>query len=1044
MSTNNEIANYSINEIHSKIELEKLHGFVLSLVIKNEELADKYETVKTSKKAYDFLDAFYLNKVFPNEHVRQEILNSYIEQNKYYLDLYNDEGVDVAYARISRDYAILKYSPIYLDERETALFLELYHSTLTYFFKVLYTPAFKAHEFNREFITLMILFITMERYITSKMRFALDVDFFNQDQLENMFATFGLPVFRDLPLKYQRRLLKNINGLLMNKGTNKAIINIVNLFGFENIQLMKFYLVKMFNPGSDHKINWADPDLKFAKVPIENENVEEYLPKASLYDFEGITSGDPFWHASKAEIINHSFNYLETKYLGLEVNVSMLEHVMQLSYFVNMLRHLEEKCKNESQFTGKLDLLTIFNTEYSLSPIRIHDIVIALQFLILKLHRFVDYINYEPSSVKSVYGYNFEDIEEYAVNGSNFKKVENFDRFSNVFTDEKISKDSFVDTFLNNREYREAFENVMIETKNYKQFKEMRNLWKLKFTVEYSRGIFDGYEKYSDIIKENNLEFYNKLQAPESLEEEDRMRFYNNHINLLTGILDNYLDSDQMDFFLKSSIFTYETIKRYISDLIRIFKSYTIDLKDINILYLSDSRLFNTVKIFEESYWKIEVSYADFIEYRESVKKTTEIQSIDDFEYIDTYLESVFTKFFDPVKYKAEIENMYSIFVSSDAFKAYHEYYTSSKLEFGEFNSEDLYKEFYNILISLLFKDQITGRDEVTAILNKMSYSELTNLIEKVQEVFILMNFKETMDDYLKEKIIFSNYMEDLSRLEMDYKYSKLIIHHFSNHLDMKIVNKFFGEFVKLKDNLKLRHYLGKNLQYIQESKLYTFEAFLKYINIIITECLKFNGKINPVNKLSVVNDIRYVEFLGQFKVMLEFFNGIHFDDLEKFTLMDVDLTHIDLYKISLKIGKYLNEYSAFDLTLVDSLKDKLVEIQTVLFYRDQIIYKEIFNILDTVLKLESVVPYSDGYLLTSLLSNDDRISTRFNDLINITLSILGLDDSLNYTDKIQPKLKSDSTTNYKIAHETQVNNIKKLNSKIKYGDSYVMYINED
>jgi len=992
--------NYVISDKYTKIEFENLHNFVLSLVIKNEDLADKYETIHTSRKAFEFLDAFFINKTYVNETVRKEIIEKYVEENDYYKNLFKDHGIDIAQARISRDYSILKYSYSYLDEKEISIFLEIYSSTLTYFFKVLYTPAFKAHEFNREFITILLVFITMERYINRRMELGLDIDFYNEYQLKNMFLSFGLDIIEDLPIKYQRRLLKNLNTLLSNKGTNKAIISIVNLFGFENVQLMKFYLVKVFekNPYTN-KISWDLPDIKFAKIPIEEVNIESFLQKSTLFDYEGITSGDPFWQASKTEIISKSFNYLETKYLGLEVSTSMLKEVIELSYFLNTLKYLEWKCKNDPNFYGKDDLLRVLNVEYSMEPIKVYDLVLSLNYLILKMNGFVDWVTLDSSSVQAVYGYNFNDFYKYAVENFDGDGIKNFDEISNQFTDEKITKDNFVNTFIFNQDYRTAFENEMAKTKNYKKFKEMKNLWKLKFTINHSNDELYGYEKYSDYLMESNPEFFSKLVPPENIEESERLRFYNNHINLITTILDFYLDSDKLEFFLKNSIFTYETIKRYISNLIRTFKSYTIDLKDINIIYLADNKLFNTVKLFEEDYWYIDIKTSEFIEYKDKTINKTEMINMDDFEYIDYYIETVFVKFINKINYEGILDKFLVNLRDKEFFTMFYEWTMTHSLSFGEFNEETFYNDFYYLLVKLLYKDQITGRDEVERILSRFSESELVNIKDELKSFFTYMKSNEKLQDYLKEKLILENFIQIFSRLDYEDKYYFRILHQLPAYLELKTYQEVFDCFFKMKDNLNLKHFITRNISYIQKNYMYIFENYVESVHTLLEILIEYKEVVKQNNNEKLYSILEMVDDTSKWLVFVQYLNELDVRDSE--LNLDIEVTHTELYNITCKVGKFL----AHNL-MNDSIKGNITDkyfITTILGYYDMLPIAHLFKILDTTLSFKESRIYFDRYILTVMLEYDDYQKFKFNETLKILDVIMDLKSFLNYKDILAP-----------------------------------------
>ena len=98
-------------------------------------------------------------------------------------------------------------------------------------------------------------------------------------------------------MKYQKRLIRNLNKLIKYKGTSKNIINITQIFGFDNIDIYKYYINKYHVQKSNQYdqivqgkggdiytfpgyVNNTDSnknyELQFIRVPL-NELVNNYL-----------------------------------------------------------------------------------------------------------------------------------------------------------------------------------------------------------------------------------------------------------------------------------------------------------------------------------------------------------------------------------------------------------------------------------------------------------------------------------------------------------------------------------------------------------------------------------------------------------------------------------------------------------------------------------------------------------------------------------------------------------------------------------------------
>ena len=88
-------------------ELENIIEYARGLVVKDEEIADKYETDASLRSADKYLRAIegVNGKIIPDAE-RQTILAAYVEQNIYYAELYKLYGIQPYYSRRAKDYHI--------------------------------------------------------------------------------------------------------------------------------------------------------------------------------------------------------------------------------------------------------------------------------------------------------------------------------------------------------------------------------------------------------------------------------------------------------------------------------------------------------------------------------------------------------------------------------------------------------------------------------------------------------------------------------------------------------------------------------------------------------------------------------------------------------------------------------------------------------------------------------------------------------------------------------------------------------------------------
>ena len=191
-------------------------------------------------------------------------------------------------------------------------------------------------------MTIIDIISRVQEFITRK-------EIFDIRSCEYLFQSYGVEFFSEIPLKYQIAMVKNIHTLLKYKSTAKCMVDICSLFGFSNIKVFKYYLLK------DRNIDLAtgeysftgdleeDFTLKFIKLPLEDD-IDEYIRTPSNHiDYDEITEGEPTWdggldhQAVKEEILKQNFNIIRTKYISIDTIYDIAKISAEISYFFNMI-----------------------------------------------------------------------------------------------------------------------------------------------------------------------------------------------------------------------------------------------------------------------------------------------------------------------------------------------------------------------------------------------------------------------------------------------------------------------------------------------------------------------------------------------------------------------------------------------------------------------------------------------------------------------------------------------------------------------------------
>lgn len=380
-------------------EIKDILEYVEGLVIKNQQEADRGETMSSIRKSTIYISAVLeLNDT--SELDRRIIIESYEEENDYYKNLYENFGISYVDGRTAKNFRILKVLKPTLNKEDEMLFNQCYNETLEYFSKVIYTKAFSNQKYNFEYFRLLITNFAVQKYLTRKLGYFFNIDLYERKRLKNAFISYGFDYFDILPLNYQRRLLKLINELVQSKGTNSDIQKLLNIFGFRNMNIYKYILSKGYKQDGQGGLNYDEPYLVFYKTKA-NDIID--FEKDIMLNYDSVVEGDPFWRCDKEDILNNKkFNNITSKYMSVDLSLDIVKETMRMSYFTSFLYKMEKEYKEKQDID-----FGFVNRNISQKKISLFDAVVGLQSLILKSLKLKDKINNNPDQSLFIYGYDY-------------------------------------------------------------------------------------------------------------------------------------------------------------------------------------------------------------------------------------------------------------------------------------------------------------------------------------------------------------------------------------------------------------------------------------------------------------------------------------------------------------------------------------------------------------------------------------------------------------------------------------------------------------
>ena len=556
--------------------------------------------------------------------------------NREYMRHLGKKSIDYYTARRANRFDAL-YIPTINSESIQKMYKDRLDANKFYVLRTIYSEAYKYDsDYYDNFIAILIVIITMVDIISRVQEFIARKEIFDIRSVQYIFKSYGVPFFENIPLKYQIAMVKNLHTLLKYKSTSKCMVDICSLFGFSNIKIFKYYILRdrkidlstgeyleRFNEDGTEDID-SEYELKFLKLPLEDD-VDEYVGKGTNYiDYDEITEMDPKWDGGldhdqvKSDILKNEFNINRTKYISIDTINEIAKMSAQQSYFFNFLY---DNVEMEDMVKVRIPYIDP-SAEFKLA-----DIFTLLTSLSYQYNGIKDTIMDTQSKVLYVNGFNFkadlatlaEEISPKIVNGilidagSTIHAREQLSNFE-VPTSPIPSFNEMMNIFINNMKVRDELIKGMQEADNLKVYKVYEKLYNALMTVELTMDHFknpetgdfyrdaDGDATYSEYLKHEDPSLYSILLDIENFDDEaSKNQYIGNLIDSVVYALEEYIDSDEFSaLFSNLPIMSSEAVKQYIATVINFYKSYKVDFLGLNTLYILDDKNEGYIRLIDD------------------------------------------------------------------------------------------------------------------------------------------------------------------------------------------------------------------------------------------------------------------------------------------------------------------------------------------------------------------------------------------------------------------------------------------------------------
>lgn len=561
-------------------------------------------------------------KILYNCGIIDKLLEKYPDK-KYLLHL-GERRVEPLIARKAPKFGTL-YVPAVDSTEVSNKFTERLEVNRVFFLKTMYSEAYKYRsDYYDRFVMIMIILQSLDDMVVLSPEYIIRRELFDMRTIEYVFNACGVDFFPEIPLKYQKRLVKNLNRLIKFKSCDKNLIDICKLFGFDDIQLFKYYILRIplldengeykndviEDPETGESINDVENnfELQFLKVPFEG-NFDDYIQNRLNYeDYKGLVGEDIYWNGVYTEdyvrhtILEHYFNACITKYISVETVYSLTELSFQLIYFINMIMYSKVDTSQVKLLVPEISSTTEFT---------LVDLLITLYSLMYLYNGIEDNIIYDPVQAMDVKGFNFETdlsvlasyMEEHGytledlgvADFQNPKTIVSFNHLMDVFRTNKNIYTHIIDQ-MNNANDKKIYD-------LYKKLYESLYVTKLNFDYFRAASINGKPPKtYKKYLANKNSALYGVIvNCANIVKEEERRLEITKYINYITENIYIYLDRDEFRYIFQNiPTVSLDYVRQYLLKVIYFFKSYKVDLIRTNNIYLFDDKYDNKIMIIDE------------------------------------------------------------------------------------------------------------------------------------------------------------------------------------------------------------------------------------------------------------------------------------------------------------------------------------------------------------------------------------------------------------------------------------------------------------
>lgn len=585
----------------------------------------------------------------------------YVGSKYSYIMYLGDKSIDLLTARKAAKWDILYIPNVYYLIKDN--FIDLYNKNREIYINRSYQEFFaQSGEYYDQMMILIVLAQTFSDMITDVPEWYIRKDIFDLRSCKYFLESSGVEYFKIIPLKYQIRIVKNLNKLIKYKSSNQNIQDILDIFDVPNTKIYKYWLYKKKDKKSKgYSLEFISSDYK--------ESYDAYV-KDTKYrtNYDDITLQDKYWDSNeehelvKNRILNQDFTIQGTKYMSVEYQIPFDEWLYQTEYMIGLI--LDSKL-----YDGLSDITFGVPTINDSANFRLSDLFLFLVVINNSYYR-NDFnsdetkaripeiydgpkptINEENYDWKKKYFPEIFVVKNGRINGFNtnldkdslikdLTKRHSHYRFGspdqigkNALTDEEYKEravkwieelgiydyivpenitniDELIYVYNTNTEIYNNIKKAIIDANDENDRKYLEYIYQELFTVKFDinfynsvdkNGMFVRYNDLIEVLKDRNYILYETfLSILYESNIDTKQDIIRGIMNDIISILNYYISSDGLEYIYSFvSVESFGFIVNYLHLMLNFFKSYKVYFLDPYYTIISNDKLENSARAID-------------------------------------------------------------------------------------------------------------------------------------------------------------------------------------------------------------------------------------------------------------------------------------------------------------------------------------------------------------------------------------------------------------------------------------------------------------